>query len=139
MKQIIIPEAFFDVQYKSARIPGVESQSDLSLGANCQVFAYAILKENGLQVPNDRSSELWSDTNYSRVVTDFKPLDLMLYSVSGDSYGAHVAVYIGNGEVIHLSFQNGKPERIPHKTLMMNEKYRCFVGAKRVLSRHVDP
>ena len=45
MNQIKIPKAFLDVQYKSARIPGVENQSDLSLGANCQVFAYVILKE----------------------------------------------------------------------------------------------
>jgi cell wall-associated NlpC family hydrolase len=138
MNQIKIPKTFFDVHYKSARVPGVENQSDLSFGANCQVFAYALLKENGLQVPNDRSSELWSDTSYSVVVNDFEPLDLMLYSASGDSYGAHVGVYIGNGEVLHLSFQNGKPEIISHKSLMMNEKYHCFVGAKRVLNRHLD-
>ena len=133
MKQIIIPEAFFDVSYKSARIPGVENQSDLSLGANCQIFAYALLKENGLHVPNDRSSELWSDTSYSEVVTDFRPLDLMLYNATSGSYGAHVGVYTGDGEVIHLSLQNGKPEIISHESLLLNEKYQWFVGAKRIL------
>ena len=54
MNRIKIPEAFFDVEYKSARIPGVENQSDLSLDANCQVFAYALLKENGSVMPAER-------------------------------------------------------------------------------------
>ena len=54
MNRIKIPEAFFDVEYKSARIPGVENQSDLSFGANCQVFAYALLKENGSLMPAER-------------------------------------------------------------------------------------
>ena len=131
--QIKIPEAFYNVEYKSSRIPGVSNQSDLSLGANCQVFAYALLRENGLNVPNDRSSELWSDTTYSKVVSDFQPLDLMLYSPDGSSYGAHVAVYIGDGEVFHLSLQNGNSEVIPHDDMMNNPKYACFVGAKRII------
>mgnify|MGYP000315444279 CR=1 FL=1 len=133
MNQVIIPKAFYNVKYKTERFPGVENQSDLTFGANCQLFAYALLKENGLQVPNDRSSELWSDTRYSKVVTDFEPLDLMLYSPNGDAYGAHVGVYIGDGRVIHLSYANGKPEILPHIELLNNEKYRCFVGAKRIL------
>ena len=54
MNRIKIPEAFFDVEYKSARIPRVENQSDLSLSANCQVFAYALLKENGSLMPAER-------------------------------------------------------------------------------------
>ncbi len=130
---MIIPEVFYTVEYKSARIPGIENQSDLSLGANCQVFAYALLQANGVYVPNDRSSELWSDTSYSKVVSDFEPLDLMLYSASGESYGAHVGVYIGEGKVLHLSLQNGKPQVLPHTQMLENEKYCCFVGAKRIL------
>ena len=133
MKPIKMPDTFYDVEYKAERIPGVDNQSDLTLGANCQVFAYALLNENGLQVPNDRSSELWSDTSYSEFVTDFKPLDLMLYNPTNDAYGAHVGVYIGDGQVIHLSYANGKPEILPHAELLKHAKYRCFVGAKRLL------
>jgi len=57
----------------------------------------------------------------------------MLYGQTGDAYGAHVAVFIGDGKVIHLSQENGKPEVLPHKSMLLNEKYRCFVGAKRIL------
>jgi hypothetical protein len=131
---INIPKAFFDVHYKTARVPGVSNQSDLSLGANCQVFAYELLRVNGLTVPNVRSSELWGDTSYSKDVVDFEPLDLMLYSADGKSYGAHVGVYIGNGELIHLSLQNSKPEIIAHCLMQKNDKYKYFVGAKRMLT-----
>jgi len=133
MSQVKVPDAFWTIPYCTDRIPGVANQSDLSLGANCQVFAYAVLKENGLLVPNVRSSELWSDTHYSKVVTDFMPLDLMLYNSRDTAYGAHVAVYLGDGDVIHLSLQNGKPEIISHEKLLMNKKYPCFVGAKRII------
>jgi len=133
MNRIKIPEEFYNVEYASARVPGVENQSDLSLGANCQVFAYALLEENGLHVPNDRSSELWSDTSYSEAVTEFEALDLMLYNSTSDAYGAHVAVYIGEGRIIHLSLQNGRPEITTHICMLSIEKYKCFIGAKRVV------
>ncbi len=131
---IDIPQRFFDVEYKTDRIPGVKDPSDFSLGANCQVFAYELLRVNGMVPPNDRSSELWSDTCYSRkILVDFEPLDIMLYSADGEAYGAHVGVYIGDGEIIHLSLQNGRSEIIEHEIMQENKKYRRFVGAKRIL------
>jgi hypothetical protein len=60
----------------------------------------------------------------------------MLYSSNGESFGAHVAVYIGNGNVIHLSLENGKPEIISHNNMLQNQKYCKFVGAKRILKNY---
>lgn len=133
MKIVNIPQYFFAVNYQVERIPGVNNQSDLSLGANCQVFAYELLRVNGLAVANDRSSELWGDECYSKRVTEFEPLDLMLYSPNGEAFGAHVGVYIGDGNIIHLSLQNGQSEIIPHLRMLDNIKYSSFVGAKRIL------
>lgn len=130
---IIIPNRFFEVKYISARIPGCENQSVLSLGANCQVFAYELLREYGLDVPNDRSSELWADESYSQKVSAVEPLDIMLYNNQPEAYGAHVGVYIGNGEVIHLSLENGVPKIEGHKEILRNPKYRFFIGAKRII------
>ena len=130
---IKISDHFFSVAYKSDRIPGLPDQSDLSLGANCQVFAYELLKCNGLEAGTHRSSELWADETYSEKVSAFKPLDLMLYSENGDSYGAHIGVYLGDGNVIHLSFNNGTAEIIAHTELLKSPKYRYFIGAKRIL------
>ena len=56
--KVKIPTELFQVEYKSHRIPGIDHQSDLSLGANCQLFAYELLRVNGLVAKNDRSSEL---------------------------------------------------------------------------------
>ena len=84
-----IPDRFKNVRYVSSRIPGCKDDSDLRLGANCQVFAYNLLRDFGLNPPNYRSSELWDDSEFSEVVIEFKPLDIMMYNDSTDSYGAH--------------------------------------------------
>jgi hypothetical protein len=128
-----IIQELLEVRYESSRIPGIDNQSNLSLGANCQVFAYEFLKVNDIEIPNFRSRELWEDEIYTKIVKDFKPLDLMLYSKDGKSFGAHLAVYIGFGDVIHLSADNRVYEIIEHENIIKNQKYKCFVGAKRVL------
>lgn len=51
MPFITIPARFFNVSYVSRRIPGVDSPSDLSLGANCQLFAYELLRHFGQKIP----------------------------------------------------------------------------------------
>ncbi len=57
----------------------------------------------------------------------------MLYSSTGDAYGAHVGFYIGEGKIIHLSADNVYVEIILHEDMLENEKYSFFIGAKRVL------
>ena len=134
MKQVFkIPERFADVRYNAQRIPDVENQSDLSLGANCQVYAYELLRHYGKSPPLLRSSELWSDEQYTQKVSDYKFLDLMLYNNTLDAYGAHVGVYVGNGFVLHLSKEIGHPVIQKHEALLLNKKYVYFIGAKRVL------
>ena len=128
-----IPDNFLTTQYVGARIPGIENQADLSLGANCQVFAYELLRVNGVSIPNFRSSDLWEDKLFTLKVTEFQALDIMLYNTDNNAFGAHVGVYIGEGKIIHLSYQNQKPEIIEHRLMGDNEKYRVFIGAKRVL------
>lgn len=130
---ITIPERFFNVQYVSSRIPGCDYQADLGKGANCQVFAYELLRENGLHAPNLRSSNLWADEHYTKKVTAFQPLDILLYNKTPDAYGAHVAVYVGDGMVIHLSLDNGTPKIQSHASMIEDPKYAFFIGAKRIL------
>lgn len=113
-------------------MPGCDNQSDLTPGANCLVFVCELLRANGLDVPNDRSSELWADENYSKTVTEFQPLDLMLYNNKSESYGALVGVYIGDGLVLHLSLENGIPRKEAHRDTARNHKYIYFIGAKRI-------
>ena len=135
MKQVFkIPERFTDIRYNTQRIPGVEKQSDLSLGANCQVYAYELLRHYGKSPPLLRSSELWSDEQFTQKVSDYEFLDLMLYNNTLDAYGAHVGVYINDGLVLHLSKEIGCPAIQKHEALLLNKKYTYSIGVKRVLS-----
>ena len=130
-----LPVGFESVHYVSSRIPGVASASDMSLGANCQLYAYQILKQHGLVLPDFRSSELWADTTYTEQVEQFLPLDIVLLNTVYESYGAHVGLFWGQDWVLHLSKQNGRP-KIERLTDLLGQKaYRCLVGAKRVIPR----
>ena len=73
------------MRYDGARIP--DGSHDLSAGANCQHYAYAVLAQFGLHLPPWRSSELWADMQATRRVTDFEPLDLLLFSRKGSPLG----------------------------------------------------
>ncbi|MFZ3422191.1 hypothetical protein [Vibrio harveyi] len=66
------------------------------------------------------------------MVTEFKPLDIMMYNDSTDSYGAHVGVYVGNGLVYHLSLSNDVPMLERHLDLLQQNEYQFFIGAKRI-------
>lgn len=129
-----IPENFINVSYNPKIIPNGENQPDLTQGANCQVYAYELLRYFGKNPPLLRSSELWSDEQQTKKVVDYERLDLMLYNKTPQSYGAHVGVYVGNGMVLHLSQEVGYPVIQHHDELILNKKYTCFIGVKRVLS-----
>lgn len=132
---IPIPPQFRKIEYQASRIPGLVDQPDLSLGANCQLYAYELLLFFGLKIPRFRSSELWTDTQYTRKVNDsFQPLDIMMYHRKPQAFGAHVAIYWGNGLVLHLSKDNGIPKIEKHELLLQQEKYTNFIGAKRVIT-----
>ena len=131
---IQLPKKFFHVHYIAARIPGIKDPSNLDKGANCQLFVYEILKYFGHVIPDFRSSELWEDEVYTVKVDTFLPLDLMLYHRKPESYGAHVGLYLGDGNVIHLAQTLGKPEIISHNDFALQEKYAYFIGAKRLIT-----
>ncbi len=128
-----IPSSFFDVKYNGKRIPGVGNAADLNLGANCQLYVYQLLRYFGISIPDFRSSELWADQEYTQVVTELEPFDIVMYHNNIQAYGAHVGLYIGSGEVLHLSLENGSPRVERHSDLVQQPKYRYFIGAKRLV------
>jgi len=72
-------------------------------GANCQLYAYEFVRAFGYKLPDFRSSSLWKDTAHTGFVKRPKPFDLVLVHKVPDPWGAHVAVYLGRGLVLHLS------------------------------------
>ena len=127
-----IPSHFFDIPYKGAHYPGADWSGTLQEGANCQVFAYALLAHHGITVPPFRSSDLWEDQTVSTAVTALAPLDLLLWNKTAEPWGAHVGVYVGADQAIHLSKQQGKAVIWPLSRFLEEPLYRVFIGAKRI-------
>ncbi len=129
-----IPPHLLDIAYVGKHFPGANWEGGLAAGANCQVFAYALLNHYGIVVPPFRSSDLWEDQTVSQRVTDLKPLDLLLWNRTTVAWGAHVGVYLGEGKAVHLSKQIGKPVIWSLARFMEEPLYHVFIGGKRILS-----
>jgi hypothetical protein len=120
-----------------ARFPGsaaVLARPGLAQGANCQLFAYEVLRHFGLAAPALRSGELWADTRDTVRVPAPRPLDLVLFNRPGaDAYGAHVGVWADDdGRVLHLCAREGRPAVWTLADFAARERYRLLVGVKRV-------
>ena len=74
-----IPDRFWKVEYNIDHYPGSPETDGLKGGANCQQFAYEILRHFGRYVSDLRSSDLWEDSVDPYHVTALKPLDLLLF------------------------------------------------------------
>jgi len=105
---------------------------DIVAGANCQAFAYALLRHFGRAISDFRSSDLWDDVRETERVRDLEPLDLLLFNRTADPYGAHVGVWLGEGRVIHLAKRVGLPAVWPLERFAREPGYEVVIGAKRV-------
>jgi cell wall-associated NlpC family hydrolase len=131
----LLPAEFVNVPYVAARYPGspaVATRPGLAEGANCQLYAYAVLAHFGLRVPPLRSSELWTDRTATRVVPAARPLDLLLLGPSADPYGAHVGVCLAPDRILHLCRETGRPAVWSRADFRARERYRVLIGVKRV-------
>jgi hypothetical protein len=139
---IELPDSFWEVRYVGARYPGspaVLARPGLADGANCQLFAYEVLRHFGYDPPDLRSSELWDDTVSTQRVAVPRPLDLVLVNSSNDPWGAHVGVWAGtdahDDRVLHLCAETGRPALWSLAQFAARPSYRELVGYKRVTSR----
>jgi cell wall-associated NlpC family hydrolase len=126
-----LPPRFRTVGYAGAQVP--DGSHDLSHGANCQRYAYAVLAHFGIELPPWRSSELWADVMLTERVTEFQPLDLLLYNPTDEPYGAHVAIYAGAGQALHLAKSVGHPVIWSLAEFAEQPQYRVLIGGKRTL------
>ena len=126
-----LPTRFRAVRYDGAKTP--DGGHDVSDGANCQRYAYAVLAHFGMELPPWRSSELWADDALTEAVVAFRPLDLLLFNRTEESFGAHVAVYAGQGRALHLAKSVGQPALWSLAEFAERPEYRVLIGGKRAL------
>ena len=120
-----------EVRYARERYPGVAGVVGIDEGANCQQFAYELLRHFGKQIPDFRSSELWADEIHTEKVSEYEALDLLFFTTEGESCGAHIGVYLGENEVIHLSKDIGRPQIMGLDEFPKIDRYKILLGAKR--------
>ena len=77
----------------------VSAGNSLATGTDCSGFTRLIYQEFGISLGRTVSSQLYSGTYVSR--EDLQPGDLVFYSYG--NVASHVAIYIGNGLIIHES------------------------------------
>ena len=71
----------------------------LGRGVDCSGYVQALYRKLGIYIPRDSRSQARGGTTVS--ASNLRPGDLVFYGSS--SYINHVAMYIGNGQVIHAS------------------------------------
>ena len=77
----------------------VSAGNSLSTGTDCSGFTRLIYGEFGISLGRTVSSQVYSGTYVSR--DDLQPGDLVFYSYG--NVASHVAIYMGNGLIIHES------------------------------------
>lgn len=92
-------EAIVKYALKFVGNPYVYGGTSLTNGADCSGFTYAVMRDCGYSIP--RSSGEQASAGRKVSLDELKPGDLVFYSKGGSIN--HVALYIGNGQVVHAS------------------------------------
>lgn len=98
---------------------------------DCSGFTYYIFKNKaGITLPRNSTAQSSYGTYISK--SNIKAGDLLFFDTNGSNNGvvSHVGLYIGNGQMIHASYSQGKIV-----TVDFNSSYyqKAFVNARRVL------
>lgn len=80
--------------------PYVWGGTSLTKGADCSGFVLSVFKEFGVSLPHYSGSQAKQGKKIS--ASELQPGDLVFYANSSGTIN-HVAIYIGNGQVIHAS------------------------------------
>lgn len=113
------------VQYAKQFIgnPYVWGGTSLTNGADCSGFTMSIMKKYGISLPHHAASQAQMGTKIS--LAEAQPGDLVFYAKNGSIN--HVAIYIGNGQVVHASNPKSGIK-------ISNVNYRTPIAVRRYLS-----
>lgn len=103
--------------------------SSLTKGTDCSGFTMAVYKKFGYSLYHNAYQQL-KDTKKVKM-KNIQPGDLIFYGRSKQSC-SHVALYIGNGKVVHASTESTG-------IIVSDYNYRKYVGVGRVLKKATYP
>ncbi|MBO5469347.1 MAG: C40 family peptidase [Lachnospiraceae bacterium] len=103
--------------------------TSLTKGTDCSGFTLAVYKKFGYSLTHNSYSQI-ADTKKVKM-KNIKPGDLIFYGSSKRAC-SHVALYIGNGKVVHASTETTG-------IVISDYKYRKYVAVGRVLESETYP
>ncbi|MCK5883022.1 MAG: C40 family peptidase [Bacteriovoracaceae bacterium] len=114
-RPIIIKESYFAettesevIEYakKHIGIPYQYGGNNLS-GIDCSAFVQKLFQKKNISLPRT-SRQQFQDSRFTDVaIEDLQSEDLVYFTSPGKTYINHVALYIGNGKIIHSSRREG--------------------------------
>jgi len=133
MKLISIPTSLLTTRYDGSMHPQNPDCKGLLNGANCQHFVYEALRMHcESYVPDFRSSELWADDEYTKIVSRPQALDIAFFNDTSNPYGAHIGIFVGPGQILHLCKEVGYPVVWDMEEFSKRKQYKEFIGVKRL-------
>lgn len=108
--------------------PYVRGGEDLEKGADCSGFTQSVFKHFGVKLP--RSAYRQSLTGTPVEPGELQPGDLMFFKTDDYAPVTHVAIYAGDGKILHAS---GVKTGVIISKLKKNWQNGDFVCAKRML------
>lgn len=106
--------------------PYVWGGTSLTKGADCSGFVLSVFKNFGYSLP--RTSAAQSKTGTKVSTSELKPGDLVFYTSNSSGGGVgHVAIYIGNGQIVHASSPRDGIK-------ISNMWYRSPLGCRRIIN-----
>ena len=112
------------MQYMGVRYRSGGSSAN---GFDCSGFTMYLFGQLGYSLPHTATGQYNNCGTYV-VKADLQPGDLVFFSDSGHAIG-HVAIYIGNGEIIHA---RSSTHCVTTNSLSMSYYVNRYVGAKRI-------
>lgn len=103
--------------------PYVYGGSSLTSGTDCSGFTMSVYRHFGYSLNRSSRDQIYNGTNIG--IYEVQPGDLLFYNNGGSTIG-HVAIYIGDGKIVHASTP---------KTgiIVSNAYYQTPCGATRIL------
>ena len=88
----------FALQYVGGRY--VWGGTSLTKGVDCSGFTMKVYEHFGISLPHSSAAQAGYGTKIK--ASEAQPGDLFFYSRGGSGIG-HVAIYIGNGQIVHAA------------------------------------
>lgn len=102
--------------------PYVYGGTSLTNGADCSGFVQSVYANFGVSLPRTSEEQMYAGTEVS--YADAQPGDLICY-------GSHIAIYLGNGQIVHAS--NSAPYPQGGIKVSDNAAYRTILSVRRVI------